>query len=191
MITNGLSPNMRYYIETDRLLMRDLLAADAEGMYELDSDPDVHRYVGRNPVTTIERSREIIDIIRTQYDTNGIGRWAVIEKSTGNFIGWSGLKLMTELTNGHINYLDVGYRFIKRYWGQGYAKETARAAVDYAWHALGAADVYGMADVENVASCKVLESTGMQLIEHFLFEGDMHAWYRLQRPASLPLSQPK
>lgn len=173
---------MRYYIETERLIMRDVLPTDDEGMFALDSDPEVHRYIGRNPVQTIEESRKIIQFIKDQYDTNGIGRWAVIEKNTGQFIGWSGLKLVTETTNGHTNYLDLGYRFIRQYWGKGYAKETARASAAYAWEVLQAKELFGMAEEHNTASRKVLESAGLQYKEMFHWNGDPYAWYAMQRP---------
>lgn len=172
---------MHFFIETERLIMRDLLPTDDTGMFLLDSDPDVHLYVGRNPVQNIEQSREVIEIIRRQYETNGIGRWAVIEKETGTFIGWSGLKLITESINGHNNYLDLGYRFIKQYWGNGYAKETAIASAAYAWNMLNAKKLCGIVHIHNIASRKVLESVGLRYIENFDFNGEPYEWYEMNR----------
>jgi ribosomal-protein-alanine N-acetyltransferase len=172
---------MRFYIETERLIMRDLLPGDDAGMFLLDSDPDVHKYIGRNPVQSIEQSREVIEIIRRQYETNGIGRWAVVEKETGTFIGWSGLKLITEPINGRSNYLDLGYRFIKQYWGKGYAKETAIASAAYAWDVLKAGELCGIVDIHNVASRKTLISAGLRYIENFNYEGDPHEWYEAKK----------
>jgi ribosomal-protein-alanine N-acetyltransferase len=163
---------MRFFIETERLIMRDLLPTDDTGMFLLDSDPDVHLYIGGKPVETIEQSREVIEIIRRQYETNGIGRWAVVQKETGTFIGWSGPKLITEPINGRSNYLDLGYRFIGQYWGQGYAKETAIAAAAYAWDILKAKELCGIVHIDNVASRKTLESAGLRYIENFDFNGE-------------------
>lgn len=173
---------MRYHIETERLIMRDLLPSDDNDMFALDSDPEVHRYVGNKPVQTIEESRKVIGIIRSQYEVNGIGRWAVIEKTTGLFIGWAGLRLMREVTNGHVNYLDLGYRFIKQYWGKGYAKEAAKASAIYAWNVLHADELFGMAEEDNIASRKVLESVGLVYEEMFDWNGRPYAWYGMQRP---------
>src|SRR5918993_1172509 len=97
-------------IETERLILREFLPSDDEGMFELDSNPEVHKYLGENPSHTIEQAREMIANIRQQYAENGIGRWAAIEKETGNFIGWSGLKFIREYENNRIHYYDVGYR---------------------------------------------------------------------------------
>jgi len=169
---------MKIFIETERLLLRELVPEDAEDMFELDSDPEVHRYIGKNPVKTIERSRQVIEIIREQYVTNGIGRWAVIEKETGLFTGWSGLKLTTEITNRHINYYDLGYRFIKKHWGKGYATETAVACMGYGFGHMGLTEIYGMADVGNIASQNVLQKAGLKYVETFEFDGAMHNWYK-------------
>lgn len=170
---------MRFFVETERLIMRDLQPSDDIGMFQLDSDPDVHLYLGNKPVVNIEQSRDVIEIIRKQYETNGIGRWAVIEKRSGNFIGWSGLKLITEPINGHNNYLDLGYRFIKQYWGNGYAKETAIAAAAYAWNALHAKKLCGIAHSNNIASQKVLQSAGLRYIEDFEWNSDPHKWFEV------------
>ena len=98
---------MIFYIETDRLILRDFLESDVEGMYELDSNPEVHRYLGNNPIKEINQIPPIIQFVRQQYEENGIGRWAVIEKKTNAFIGWSGLKLVKETRNQQNNYYDV------------------------------------------------------------------------------------
>src|SRR5688572_11277934 len=122
---------MKIFAETERLILRELLPSDDKGMFELDSDPDVHTYLGTKPLEHIEQSREVIEMVRKQYIDNGIGRWAMIERSTGEFVGWAGLKLVKTETNGRINFYDVGYRLIKRYWGKGFASEAAIASVNY------------------------------------------------------------
>lgn len=81
-------------IETERLILRELLPSDDKDMFELDSNPEVHKYLGENPVKNINQVQKVITMVRNQYQTNGIGRWATIEKETGLFIGWSGLNLL-------------------------------------------------------------------------------------------------
>jgi ribosomal-protein-alanine N-acetyltransferase len=172
---------MEIFLETDRLILRELLPDDDAGMFEMDSDRDVHRYLGNQPFTKIEESREIIEFIRKQYTDNGIGRWAMIEKSGGEFIGWAGFKLMKELTNNHVNYYDLGYRLIKRFWGKGYATEAAKACLNYGFNVLKADQIYGMADSNNKASRRVLEKTGLKYIETFDFRGDQHDWFAITK----------
>ena len=63
---------------TPRLLLRELQPEDAEAFFDMDSDPEVHRYLGNQPVKDIQRIREMIASVRKQYITNGIGRWAMV-----------------------------------------------------------------------------------------------------------------
>lgn len=174
---------MRIFTETNRLLLREILPTDVDGLFELDNDPEVHRYLGNNPIQTKEQAAEMIAFIRQQYIDNGIGRWAVIDKQTNTFLGWAGLKLITEQTNNHLNYLDVGYRLIKKYWGQGIATEAARASLAYAFDKMQAPAVYAITDSNNAASNHVLLKVGLHFIETFEFHGFTHNWYKIDREA--------
>ncbi|MCH2045824.1 MAG: GNAT family N-acetyltransferase [Saprospiraceae bacterium] len=173
---------MQIYIETENLILRSFSEADVLGIYELDSDPEVHAYLGGNPIGTIEEAKYIVNKIRKQYEQNGIGRWAVLLKETGEFIGWSGLKLVNDATvNGRTNYYDLGYRFIKKYWGNSYATETARVALDYAFGDLGCVEVYATTDARNHASNRVLEKVGLKKIESFYEDGIQQYFYKIEK----------
>ena len=180
---------MSIRIETERLYIRELLPEDDQAMFELDTDPVVHRYVGNKPLKTIEESRAVIAYIRQQYADAGIGRWAVIEKSSGEFIGWTGFKIMRERVNKHEDFYDFGYRHLRRFWGKGLASEAARAALDYGTGMLGIRDIYAMTDVDNGASRHILEGLGFRLMEIFPYDGNPTwrtagqptTWYRLQQ----------
>ena len=148
-------------------------------MFELDSDPEVHKYLGNNPVKTIQESEKIIPIIRKQYIDNGIGRWAIIDKKSKEFIGWSGLKYETALRN--FNYYDLGYRLKKEFWGKGIATETALAALKYGFEELNLKEICAAAAPENIASNKVIQKVGFSFLEIFNYEGDVCNWYTLQK----------
>ena len=96
---------MKKTIETERLILRELELSDAEGMFELDSNPNVHLYVGNRPVKHIDESIEYIKFVQKQYKDLGTGRWAVVLKETNEFIGWSGIKFITDEINNHKNFL--------------------------------------------------------------------------------------
>jgi [ribosomal protein S5]-alanine N-acetyltransferase len=172
---------MEIFAETERLILREILPTDVDGFFELDSDPDVHRYLGNKPITNKGQAIAVIQSIRQQYVDNGIGRWAVIDKKTNEFVGWTGLKLITEEVNQHVNHLDLGYRLIKRYWGKGIATETAIASLAYAFDKLHAQEVYAMANVENKASNAVLQKVGLKFVETFYLEEMKKNWYKIEK----------
>ncbi|MDP4286200.1 MAG: GNAT family N-acetyltransferase [Bacteroidota bacterium] len=172
---------MIFFIETERLILRDLLPTDADGMFELDSNADVHRYLGNNPIKTIEETQKIIENTHQQYLENGIGRWATIEKSSGNFIGWSGLKFVKVTESGHTNYYDVGYRFIPQYWGKGYATESAKAALKYGFTELNLDEIIGTANVENIKSRRILEKCGLKFVEHYMWKDIKCDWLKITK----------
>ncbi|MCB0529082.1 MAG: GNAT family N-acetyltransferase [Saprospiraceae bacterium] len=171
---------MKIFIETERLLMRELTDADAPGLFALDSDPEVHRYLGNKPVKSLQASEDIVRHVRRQYAENGIGRWAVIDKKTMDFIGWSGLKYETNLRAG-ARYYDLGYRIRRQYWGQGIATETAVESLKYGFKKLDLPRICAAAHRENTASNKILIKTGFRLIETFEYDGAVHNWYELER----------
>ncbi len=172
---------MEIFAETERLILREILPSDRNALFAIDSDPDVNIYLGNNPVKNIEQTDDLIEFIRKQYVDNGIGRWAMIEKSTNNFIGWAGLKLVRELTNNHINYYDLGYRLNKNYWGKGFATEAAKASLHYGFNTLNLNEIYAIADSENVASRNVIEKVGLKYIETFIFNDTNHDWFEIQK----------
>ncbi|WP_207423906.1 GNAT family N-acetyltransferase [Desertivirga brevis] len=172
---------MKIFAETERLILREILPQDEDSLFILDSDPEVHAFLGNNPIKIHQQAAEVVQFIRKQYITNGIGRWAVIDKETNTFVGWSGLKLITEETNNHIDYYDLGYRFIKKYWGNGYATETAYAALSYAFHRLSLTEVFAITDIRNYSSKRVLEKVGFKIIETFNYQGTEHYWFKVDK----------
>jgi ribosomal-protein-alanine N-acetyltransferase len=175
---------MQFYIETERLILRDLQPTDVDGIFELDTNQIVHQYLEKNPIKTKQQAVEIVQFITKQYKELGIGRFATIEKSTGDFIGWSGLKLNIgekEALNGKQNFYDIGYRFIPRFWRKGYATESSKATLDFGFKKLNLETIYGAAEIDNIASNKILQKIGLQFINKFDFEGTKANWYELKK----------
>jgi len=170
------------HLQTSRLIIREILPSDLEGMYELDSNPNVHKYLGNKPVTSKQQCAEAITNIRQQYLDLGIGRWAMIEKNTGNFIGWTGFKFNTEEECGRVNFLDLGYRLKEEFWGNGFASEGAIASMDWIFENWDHDTIIGMAMVANKASNHILNNTiGMRLTDHFEWENEPCLFYEITK----------
>lgn len=151
---------MKTILETERLVAREFLPSDAPLIFKLNSDPKVIKYTGDKPCKNEEEAQQIIEekIIAQQYLKDGFGRWAVHLKSNGLFIGWCGLRKLEPSQE-----IDLGYRFLARFWGKGYATEIAKATIDYGFNNLGLSRIIGRTMPENIASITVLEKLGMKI----------------------------
>src|ERR1700750_2464326 len=130
---------MKKIIETDRLVLRELTTDDAEYFYELNLNINVIRYTGNLPFVSIEEARSFLEHYK-DYHQNGYGRWAVINKSDHEFLGWCGLKY-----DPATNETDIGFRFFEQYWNKGFATESAEACVHYGFEKLKLTKIIGRA----------------------------------------------
>jgi len=157
--------NLHMMPETLRLTLRPFNPADADELYSLNNDPEVIRHTGDEHLHSREEAALLIADY-DQYEKYRMGRLAVIKKGTGHFLGWCGLKFhpATSMT-------DLGFRFHKRFWGQGYATEASLAYLRYGFDTLGLKVITGCTLKENTASISVLGKIGMLHIENAMFHG--------------------
>ena len=172
---------MKTYIETDRLILRNFEIEDYHSLFLLDSNHEVMKYVGMPALTKPEESKDVVRMIMQQYEDNGVGRIAVIEKSTEKLIGWSGLKLNKETINNHQNFYELGYRFLPETWGKGYATEAGIASLHYGFNDLKLDIIYAYAHSENIASQNTLQKLGFEKTSEFLEPDGICFWYELKK----------
>jgi len=170
-------------LETERLYMRPFEASDADGLFELDSNPNVHRYLGNRPIISPSQCFDIINLIQRQYEAYGIGRYAVLLKDTDTFIGWAGLKFIDEPKNGLTGFHDIGYRLQEAHWGKGYASEAAFAWRDHAFDTMEIPILYASAHIDNNGSNIILQKIGMQMTGQYDYDGLPCNWYQQNRPS--------
>jgi RimJ/RimL family protein N-acetyltransferase len=157
---------MDVYLETERLLLRRVTAGDAGLLVELDSDPEVMRFItGGRPTPREEIESEILPAWLEYYEgETGYGYWAAIERAGGAFVGWFHLR-------PHDDDLphepELGYRLRAASWGRGYATEGSRALIDRAFRELGAERVTATAMAVNAASRRVMEKAGLRYARTF------------------------
>lgn len=164
-------------IETTRFILREFRFSDLDDLFEMDSDPEVHRFLGKNPVTTKEEVEKSIEWVRSQYVDNGIGRFAIEDKATGECLGWSGLKLEKQLRD--FEYHDLGYRLKRKHWGKGVATETALASLKFGFQDLNLEKINAAADLDHEASNHILKKVGLKYQGQFLYENELCNWYEL------------
>lgn len=162
-------------LETERLILREMLVADAQDMYEMDAHPEVYKYTGDVIPESVDATRNRISNY-PDYKKYGYGRWATVLKDTGEIIGWCGLKYLDD-----INETDLGYRWKPKYWNKGYATEASLACLEYGFNQLGLEQIVAQALEENVASIRVMEKIGMTYWKQLNTEENPGLFYRITK----------
>lgn len=143
--------------QTSHLLIRPFTLDDAKEYWPLVRLPEVLRYTGEQPQSTLDDVREIL-LTRPlrDYAVHGFGRMACVEKSNGRLVGFCGLKYLEDL-----HEVDIGYRFLPDCWGKGYATESARAIIDDGARRHDLTRLIGLVMPANTASARVLGKLGL------------------------------
>ncbi len=144
---------MSFLFESDRFGYRETQPEDAEAMFNLNADPEVLRYTGDEPFSSIDEAREFLTNY-SDFRRNGMGRWAIVSKETQAVIGWAGLK------KHDAGFVDLGYRLLKSWWGKGVATEASLASLKHGFEALGLKEIVARSVPENIASIRVMDKCG-------------------------------
>lgn len=144
--------------DTERLRLRQIALSDVELLLELDSDPEVMRFLTGRPSTR----DEVASTIREHLGW----RWIAIDLASDEFVGWFGLVPGADAT------YEVGYRLGRRWWGRGLAVEGTRAIIAAAFSLLGARRVTAETMAVNQRSRRVMERCGMRHVRTFHLEFD-------------------
>lgn len=164
---------------TERFYLREKLPSDAADMYLLNADPEVIRYTGDPPFTSVQEAELFIK----NYDhfaKHGFGRWVIVDNLTDQYLGWCGLKKHSD------GMIDLGYRIKKEHWGKGIATECAKACLNYGFNHLGIHEIVGRSASANYASIRILEKIGMQFWKKDTCEGIPNSvWYKIDKPTYL------
>ena len=150
--------NPTVHIETERLRLRDWSDADAELFAAMNAD----RYVMEFFPALLEskQSDEFMARIRSNMARDGFGLYAVEERATSAFIGFTGLAVPT-FAAPFTPATEIGWRLARQAWGKGYASEAAAAVRDHAFEALGFDALVSFTSRQNHRSRRVMEKIGM------------------------------
>jgi RimJ/RimL family protein N-acetyltransferase len=158
--------SMSIFLETERLVLRRFTEDDVDNLVELDSDPDVMRFInGGRPTPRNEIESDVLPAFLDYYERfAGYGFWAAVEKSTRRFVGWFHFR---PAKGAPADEIELGYRLRKSAWGKGYATEGSRALIDKGFADLGVQRVVAFTMVVNVASRRVMEKAGLKFVRIF------------------------
>ncbi len=145
-------------VDTERLVLRAFRRDDLDAFAAMSADPDVMRYVGTGATVDRNGSFRSMAGFNGQWSLCGVSMWAAQRKADGAFIGRIGLY--------HPPYwpcLEIGWVLARAAWGHGYAREGARAALDYARRVLKPERLASFIAPGNERSARVAEALGARL----------------------------
>lgn len=155
-------------LKTGRLVLTEFTIKDASFFFELVNDPAWIQFIGDRNVKTIQDAEKYLrNKIIPSYHKNSFGFYLVSTKKDNTSIGMSGL-----INRDGLEHIDVGYAFLPKYWGKGYAFEATKAVLDYAKDVLNINPIVAITDIDNIKSIQLLERLGLQFDKIIQISGE-------------------
>lgn len=172
--------DMKVILETERLILREMTTEDYKDLCDILQDKEV-MYAYEHAFSDEEVHGWLSNQLK-RYEQYGYGLWAIIDKSTSEFIGQAGLTMQN--VEG-VQELEIGYLLKKKRWHKGYATEAAAACKEYAFDVLHQNRVTSIIRDSNLSSQRVAQRIGMKIEKSFIkhyYNMDMpHYLYSLEK----------
>jgi ribosomal-protein-alanine N-acetyltransferase len=153
-------------LETERLILRELVEDDAQDILNCFSNAEVLRYYGQKSLTSLDQVKQIIRIFSANYDEKRGIKWGIEQKETCSIIGTIGFQ---DWSIEH-KRAEISYALFPEKWGNGYAKEAVNKVISYGFEELGLERIGAVVFVENNASNNLLTKLG------FIKEGTLRKY---------------
>ena len=154
-------------LTTPRLRIRQFTEDDVDNLVNLNSDPEVMRYLGRPVPREVVRDQIIPFHLGVYQRFDRLGTWAAESAGTGEFLGWFHFRS----EDGDITNIHLGYRLRRPAWNHGYATEGSRALINMGFTELCVRRVFAHTMTVNAASRRVLEKCGLTLVRTTAYDG--------------------
>lgn len=171
---------MKKILETKRCYLREFVEDDVALIHQMNTDPEVMKYITKGVPQTYEYSKN-----RTLYFINeyyaqypGLGMWAAIRKADHQLMGWACLK---HLDTSEL--IEIGYRFLQAYWGQGFATEISKALVHYGFEQMHLDKITGITMIGNDKSQHILKKVGLEYQKKAYYYQTEVSFFQLSKQA--------
>ena len=172
-------------LTTNRLRLEPYSEGHLAGLNQLNSDPEVMRYLADGRAQTLEETVAAIERVKKRWSEVGYSWWALMERATGELVGAGAIQNLRRdatLLPDLACPLEIGWRLRRDRWGQGLATEAARAMGDFAFKALNAPELLAVCDPANTASANVMRRLGMHALGVRRWYGKDLLTYRIAAP---------
>lgn len=163
-----MAANTTTLLQTENLIIRKLRVEDAPFIFELVNMPSWLQYIGDRGVRTVRDAEQyIINGPMTSYEKFGFGLYLVALKDTLEPIGMCGL-----LKRDTLEHPDIGFAFLQKFTGRGYAFESATEVLAYGKNILGLTRILAITTKDNSSSIKLLGRLGFEFEKHIMINAD-------------------
>ncbi|RUL55631.1 GNAT family N-acetyltransferase [Lysinibacillus antri] len=156
-------------IETERLVLRELVEEDASIILNCFSNDEVLRFYGQQPLKSIEQVKQIIQNFSNSFESKSGIKWGIESKETGTIIGTIGIQ---DWSHEH-KRANISYALFPDAWGKGYGSEVVEKVISFSFEELGLERLGAIVFVENQASNKLLTKIGFQkegVLKHYMYQ---------------------
>lgn len=159
-------------LETERLILRELVEGDALNILKCFSNPEVLRYYGQTPLTNTDQVKQIIRNFSKNFDEKRGIKWGIELKGKDGIIGTIGLQ---EWFHEH-KRAELSYALFPNEWGNGYATEAVSKVISYGFKELDLTRIGAIVFIENKASNKLLTNLGFKkegILRNYMYQNDV------------------
>ena len=159
--------------DTERLNCQLMDESDSELLWELDQDEEVMRFINGGKKSTRDDIRDILipRMMNYRNSEQGWGIWKVLLKSDATYLGWILVRPMHFFSEDRADdNLELGWRFHRKFWGNGYATEAARAIMHAIHEQRGITQFSAIVDQDNSASIGIMKKLGMTFVKRDVFK---------------------
>jgi ribosomal-protein-alanine N-acetyltransferase len=139
-------------LTTERLTLRQLSTDDKHSIFDLRSDPEINKYLDREPSKTIEDAVNFINKVNDNIQKNNSIYWAITLEKTKTFVGTI---CLFDFSNEK-NSCEIGFELMTKFQGQGIMKEATQAVIDYVFQTLKIKKILAFTNYENPNSTNLL-----------------------------------
>ncbi|MBQ9922850.1 MAG: GNAT family N-acetyltransferase [Clostridia bacterium] len=145
-------------LETDRLVLRQMLIRDKDDMYEYSCKPEITKYLLWTEHPSADYTAKYLRYMQPKYRRGEVFDWALVNKAENKMIGTCGfVRFDTEN-----NAAEVGYVVSDKYWGKGYAAEALKRVIAFGFDELSLNRIYARHMMGNERSGRVMQKCGMR-----------------------------
>ncbi|QKJ66252.1 GNAT family N-acetyltransferase [Deefgea piscis] len=151
-------------LHTERLILREIVDADAQALFAIHGCAEVMRYFGSDPLMELAQAKALVATFSHWRGEGNSGiRWGISQKSDGKLLGSCGFFRWNHAWRSAM----VGYELAQSAWGQGLMQEALAAILPYGFHAMNLNRIEAQIHPDNAASLQLMPKLG------FVHEGQL------------------